>query len=297
MYSLTQKLLAEFFGTFAVVFFAAGALCADQYLRASGQGSITILGLALAYGLTVGIMVIRDRTHLRRPPQSRRHRRFLGQPPPQHHANSPLLGRATISAPSPPPTLLAVIIPDSSWRPEALGSITPALAPDFTRLHGMLLEGVMTFFLVFVFFATSVDAKGAFNKVAGFAIGLAVTVDALCGLPFTGAAVNPARAFGPALVTRNHWTNHGVYWVGPLLGGVLAGVLYDRIFLPTSPDLVHAIPGSSLLYLLSHSPPPVPKFRLSISHHPRPLFVATSTFHASLARRSSEPRTINGHQY
>jgi glycerol uptake facilitator-like aquaporin len=57
LYSLTQKLLAEFFGTFAVVFFAAGALCADQYLRASGQGSITILGLALAYGLTVGIMV------------------------------------------------------------------------------------------------------------------------------------------------------------------------------------------------------------------------------------------------
>ena len=57
MYSLTQKLIAEFFGTFAVVFFAAGALCADQYLRSSGQGSITILGLAFAYGLTVGIMV------------------------------------------------------------------------------------------------------------------------------------------------------------------------------------------------------------------------------------------------
>jgi glycerol uptake facilitator-like aquaporin len=101
----------------------------------------------------------------------------------------------------------------------------------------MLLEGVMTFFLVFVFFATNVDAKGAFNKVAGFAIGLAVTVDALCGLPFTGAAVNPARAFGPALVTRNHWTNHGVYWVGPLLGGVLAGVIYDRIFLPDQPPI------------------------------------------------------------
>ncbi|MGA9890764.1 MAG: aquaporin, partial [Candidatus Acidiferrales bacterium] len=57
MYSLTQKLLAEFFGTFAVIFFAAGVICADQYLRATGQGSVTLLGLALAYGLAVAVMV------------------------------------------------------------------------------------------------------------------------------------------------------------------------------------------------------------------------------------------------
>ena len=215
MYSLTQKLLAEFFGTFAVVFFAAGALCADQYLRSSGQGSITVLGLALAYGLTVGIMVTAighiSGGHLNPAVTvgfwvSRR----LSTMQTLLYWVAQLLGAIAAAY------ALVIIIPDSSWRPEALGSITPALAPDFTRLHGMLLEGVMTFFLVFVFFATSVDAKGAFNKVAGFAIGLAVTVDALCGLPFTGAAVNPARAFGPALVTRNHWTNHGVYWVGPL---------------------------------------------------------------------------------
>jgi MIP family channel proteins len=229
LYSLTQKLLAEFFGTFAVVFFAAGALCADQYLRSSGQGSITILGLALAYGLTVGIMVT-----------------SIGHISGGHLNPAVTVGFWVSRRLSTMQTLLyavaaayalVVIIPDASWRPEALGSITPALAPDFTRLHGMLLEGVMTFFLVFVFFATGVDAKGAVNKIAGFAIGLAVTVDALCGLPFTGAAVNPARAFGPALVTRNHWTNHGVYWVGPLLGGVLAGVVYDRIFLPDQPPI------------------------------------------------------------
>ena len=236
MYSLTQKLLAEFFGTFAVVFFAAGALCADQYLRASGQGSITILGLALAYGLTVGVMVTSighvSGGHLNPAVTvgfwvSRR----LSTLETILYTAAQLLGAIAAAY------ALVVIIPDSSWRPEALGSITPTLAPDFTRLHGMLLEGVMTFFLVFVFFATNVDAKGAFHKVAGLAIGLAVTVDALCGLPFTGAAVNPARAFGPALVTRNHWTNHGVYWVGPLLGGVLAGVIYDRIFLSDQPPI------------------------------------------------------------
>ncbi len=236
MYSLTQKLLAEFFGTFAVVFFAAGALCADQYLRSSGQGSITVLGLALAYGLTVGIMVTAighvSGGHLNPAVTvgfwvSRR----LSTMQTLLYWVAQLLGAIAAAY------ALVIILPDSSWRPEALGSINPTLAPDFTRLHGMLLEGVMTFFLVFVFFASSVDAKGAFNKVAGFAIGLAVTVDALCGLPFTGAAVNPARAFGPALVTRNHWTNHGVYWVGPLLGGVLAGVIYDRIFLADQPPV------------------------------------------------------------
>jgi MIP family channel proteins len=225
LYSLTQKLLAEFFGTFAVVFFAAGALCADQYLRSSGQGSITILGLALAYGLTVGIMVTAighvSGGHLNPAVTvgfwvSRR----LSTLQAILYSAAQLLGAVAAAY------ALVVIIPDSSWRPEALGSITPALSPDFTRLHGMLLEGV-----------TSVDAKGAFNKVAGLAIGLAVTVDALCGLPFTGAAVNPARAFGPALVTRNHWAHHGVYWVGPLLGGVLAGVIYDRIFLPDQPPI------------------------------------------------------------
>ncbi len=236
MYSLTQRLLAEFFGTLAVVFFAAGVFCADQYLRATGQGSVTLLGLALAYGLAVGVMVTAV-GHI-----SGGHlnpaitigfwvTRRLGTIQAFLYAIAQLLGAIAAAY------LLAIIIPDSNWRPEALGAINPALASDFTRLHAMLLEGVMTFFLVFVFFATAVDVKGAFNKIAGLAIGLAVTVDALVGLPLTGAAVNPARAFGTALVTRNHWTNHGVYWLGPLLGGVLAGFLYDRIFLPDQPPL------------------------------------------------------------
>jgi aquaporin TIP len=88
----------------------------------------------------------------------------------------------------------------------------------------------MTFLLVFVVFATAVDERGAFDKVGGFAIGLTITVGALFGGPFTGAALNPARAFGPALAA-NHWNNHGVYWIGPLAGGVVAGWLYDTLFL------------------------------------------------------------------
>jgi glycerol uptake facilitator-like aquaporin len=97
----------------------------------------------------------------------------------------------------------------------------------------MAIEAVMTFFLVFVVFATAVDERGAFNKIAGFAIGLTVTLGVLLGGPFTGAELNPARALGPALAA-NHWANHGVYWIGPLAGGVAAGWLYDTIFLPKS---------------------------------------------------------------
>ena len=83
----------------------------------------------------------------------------------------------------------------------------------------------------------SFKLRGAFNKIAGFAIGLSITMGALFGGPFTGAALNPARAFGPALAA-NHWTNHGVYWIGPLAGGIVAGWLYDTLFLGKKQELI-----------------------------------------------------------
>jgi aquaporin TIP len=124
--------------------------------------------------------------------------------------------------------LLKAIIPEDTWRPVALG--TPDLARDFPRLSGMILEAVTTFFLVLTVFATSVDEKGTFRSIAGFGIGLSISLGILVAGPFTGGALNPARAFGPALAAT-HWTNHGVYWVGPLAGGFIAGLLYDSLFL------------------------------------------------------------------
>jgi len=233
VYSLPQKLLAEFVGTLALIFFGVGAICADQYLRASGQSGFGLLGVAIAYGLAYAIMVTAvghiSGGHLN-PAVTIAFwvTKRLGTLQTLFYWVAQLLGALAGAY------LIVAIVPEALWRPVGLG--TPALAPDFTRMHGMLLEGVMTFFLVFVFFATAVDVRGAFNKIAGFAIGLAVTMDTLVGFPFTGAAVNPARAFGPALAAH-YWTNHGVYWVGPLLGGVLAGVIYDRIFLGNQPPI------------------------------------------------------------
>src|ERR1041385_5528817 len=73
-----------------------------------------------------------------------------------------------------------------------------------------VLEGVMTFFLVFVVFATAVDPRGTFKSIAGLAIGLTITMDIFLGGPLTGAALNPARAFGPQLV-GSHWADGWVW--------------------------------------------------------------------------------------
>jgi MIP family channel proteins len=227
MYSKPQKFFAEFVGTFALIFFGAGSICADQLLKSTNQGSLGLLGIAVAHGLAIGIMVSAvghiSGGHLNPAVTigfwvTRRISTFGAL----LYWVSQLAGAIAAAY------LLRAVIPEDTWKAVALG--TPDLARDFSRAAGMVVEGVMTFFLVFVVFATAADERGAFGKIAGFAIGLTVTMDILMGGPLTGAAMNPARAFGPALAAR-HWVNHGVYWVGPLLGGVVAGWLYDTLYL------------------------------------------------------------------
>jgi aquaporin TIP len=94
---------------------------------------------------------------------------------------------------------------------------------------GLLVEAVLTFVLVFTVFATAMDPRGLAN-LAPIAIGLAVLVDHLVGVPLTGASMNPARSFGPALVA-DAWDNHWVYWLGPLIGGGLAALVYYFTFM------------------------------------------------------------------
>ena len=222
MYNLPQKLVAEFIGTFTLVVFCAGPICADQFLRASGQGGLGMVGIALAQGLAIGVMVT-----------------SLGHISGAHFNPAVTIGFwvsrkistfetlaywASQLAGAVAAAYLVRLLPFDVWSAVQLG--TPDLASGISRTNGMIFEGVMTFFLVFVVFATAVDPRGAFNKVAGFAIGLTLTMGVLFGGAFTGAALNPARAFGPALAA-NHWANHGVYWIGPLAGGVAASWLYN----------------------------------------------------------------------
>jgi MIP family channel proteins len=225
MYSTTQKLVAEFIGTFALIFFGAGSICADQYLRSSG--GIGLLAIALAHGLAIALMVSAF-GHI-----SGGHfnpavtigiwvTKRINTMEALLYWAAQLLG-GTVAA-----FILRATIPDDTWRAVALG--TPELARDFPVWAGMSLEAVATFFLVLVVFATAVDERGAFKAISGFGIGLTITMGILTVGPLTGAALNPARAFGPALAA-NHWAHHGIYWIGPLAGGFVAGLLYDSLYL------------------------------------------------------------------
>jgi aquaporin TIP len=94
---------------------------------------------------------------------------------------------------------------------------------------GVMVEAVLTFILVFTVFATAMDPRGM-ASLAPIAIGFAVLVDHMVGVPLTGASMNPARSFGPALVA-DAWSDHWVYWLGPLIGGGLAAFVYYFTFM------------------------------------------------------------------
>jgi aquaporin Z len=113
---------------------------------------------------------------------------------------------------------------------EASGYGAPALDPRLSTGEGLVLEALLTSFLVFVVFATAADIRGTFKAIAGFAIGLTVTVDVLVGGPLTGAMMNPARAFGSHVIDNN-WDDAWIWYVGPLLGGAIAALLYELLYL------------------------------------------------------------------
>ncbi|XP_068212947.1 neurogenic protein big brain-like isoform X1 [Palaemon carinicauda] len=105
-----------------------------------------------------------------------------------------------------------------------------------TPWQGLGLEFLLTFVVVFVFFASVNPYKRSMGNPA-MAIGIAYLSCTLVGIPLTGASMNPARSLGPAFV-KNKWDAHWVYWVGPLLGGITAGLIYEYIFNP------HRLPRS-----------------------------------------------------
>jgi MIP family channel proteins len=105
---------------------------------------------------------------------------------------------------------------------EAVVKGTPRLAEGVGMGQGIAVEAILTAFLVLVVYGTGVSPRGP--KIGGLAIGLTIVIDILFGGPLTGAAMNPARTFGPALAGGG-WDAHAVYWIGPLLGGGIGGWL------------------------------------------------------------------------
>lgn len=210
---------AEFIGTFAVVFFTAGSIMV---------GSAGLIGFAIAYGITYALMWTAF-SHISggnfNPAvtlgfvATRRISIKLGGV----YWLSQFAGGCVAAL------LLWWIFPKEAIAPTRLTA--PLLHPSIGNGAGLVLEALMTFFLVLAIFAIAVDDRGAVKAVSGFGIGLVITVAVLAAGPLTGAAMNPARAFGPELVYRV-WENYTwIYYLGPFAGAVIAAVGYELLFL------------------------------------------------------------------
>jgi MIP family channel proteins len=216
--SLLKQCLAESIGTFALIFVGVGAIYNNSGL----------LSVALAHGLTIAVMVSATAGisggHLN---PAVTLGLFVGGQMDLRKATAywtaQLIG-ATVAA-----ILLVNLLGDAARSgAQIVAAGTPDLGNGVGPIKGILIECVLTFFLVFVVFGTAVDSRAP--KIGGLAIGFTVALDILFGGPLTGAAMNPARTFGPALASA-HWNNHLVYWIGPMLGGALAGFVYGRFLI------------------------------------------------------------------
>jgi aquaporin Z len=224
---MVQRGIAEFVGTFTLIFVGAGAIIATQ------GGNLTAIGLA--HGLAIGVMAS-----------------AVGHISGGHFNPAITLGflvtrrieprlaatywfaqlvSAVLAA-----FMLSWLLPQSQVDAVKLGA--PLVGNGIGAGSAVVIEAVLTFFLVWVVFATAADPRGTFASIAGLAIGLTITLDIYIGGVYTGAAMNPARAFGPDLV-QNVWSDAWVWWVGPLVGGAIAALLYEHLYLrPVSPEPV-----------------------------------------------------------
>ncbi len=230
-----KKVLAEVVGTFFFFFLGIGSIAA-----ARNMGVVGLLVVALAHGVglsiavsalghvsgghfnpavTVGLLVARKISPLLAVLY------ILGQ----------LIGGVAASL------ALVAVLPREIWSAFALG--TPAVTEGFTTGQALLLEAILTFFLLIAVFGTAVDGRAA--KIGGFGIGLTVFVDILVGGPITGGVMNPARAITPAIVSGAWNGDWWIYWVGPLAGAIVAALLYYAFFLPKGDEPVIAAPQAT----------------------------------------------------
>ncbi len=211
---------AEFIGTFALVF-VGGAAIMSSTIAAPASG---LLIAAMAHGLILALMVsatMRISGHLN--PAVTIAFLVTGRIEAMMaavHVVAQLLG-ATIAAYA----LVAVFPHDVVVATHAGGQ---SVAAEVSMGQAILMEAIATFFLMFVIYGTAVDPDGP--KVGGFAIGLTIAADILAIGTRTGASMNPARSFGPAVVTQ-YFEGHAVYWIGPIVGACAAALLYEALFL------------------------------------------------------------------
>ena len=216
--------LAEFIGTFYLCFAGIAAILSNT--PAVG-GNLGIVGIALAHGIALSIAV----------------NAFGGIS--GAHFNPAVTSGFLVTGRITPGRAFAYVIAQLLGATTAAGFcrvIFPAAAVDAAKLGiplpaawastGVVLtaEFIMTYLLMTSIFGTAVDERGKAVKIGGFGIGLTVAFDILAGGAVTGASMNPARSFGPAL-ELGYWTWHWAYWVAPILGACTAALVYDKVLL------------------------------------------------------------------
>ncbi len=219
-----RNFVAEFVGTFAVVFVAGGAI-----MMAGSSNHAGLLTIALAHGLTFGVMVSAT-MHV-----------SGGQ-------LNPAITLGLLAARRIAPLMAVVHIAAQILGGVAAASMLkagfPALVVNASRIggqmaasdtsfgHAILLEAIATFFLMFVVFGSAVVGRAP--KMAGLLIGLTITANMLAIGPLTGGSMNPARSFGPALVS-GVWEGQMIYWIGPIVGAVLAALIWEHVLAEKTP--------------------------------------------------------------
>ncbi len=221
MENTAKAAVAEFIATFALIFVGAGAVI----MNANGQLDLT--GVALASGFVLFIM-ISVTAHLSGGLVNPAVTIALWTTGKLPSARAGVLILAQLLGGVAGALLLKALEPKILFDAGSGG--IPALAPLYSVGKGILFEAVGTFFLVFAFFATMVDDRGPFKLTGGLTVGLVMAFDMMVFFPLTGAAMNPARWFGPAVATADY-TDWYVWIVGPVAGGIIAGVVYWYAFL------------------------------------------------------------------
>jgi aquaporin Z len=208
-----RRAVAEFVGTFTLLFIGIGAIAVGGDL----------VSVAFAHGLAIAVMVS-----------------AVGHISGGHFNPAVTLGFLITRR-------IVPAVAGIYWAAQLAGAVVASLLLDWlfpgnplargvpsvqivSSTQAVFIEAILTFFLVWVIFATAADARGTFASIAGLAIGLTITMDIFAGGRLTGAAMNPARAFGPELV-GGHWADAWVWYAGPLAGGVLAALLYEWLYL------------------------------------------------------------------
>ncbi|GFE67561.1 MIP/aquaporin family protein [Chroococcus sp. FPU101] len=212
---IRPEVLAEGIGTFILVFAGTGAVMVNSI----SDGALTHLGISFVFGAVVAALIY-----------------TLGHIS-QAHFNPAVTLAFWVSGFFPKKSVLSYIIAQCAGAVVASGVLLISLGKvanlgatlplEGNWLQSLVLETILTFILMFVILGSGLDRRSPVG-FAGIAIGLTVALEAAFMGPITGASMNPARSFGPAMVGML-WQHHWLYWVAPIFGAQLAVIVYRHL--------------------------------------------------------------------